>query len=120
MRRAEGGASLASPPHPPTHTTTGNARTARLLAGPSSSRLPTSPSSCRLDRRLAATAAAQTGEQQRIRSLFERATHLALPAKKMKFLFRRYLDYEKAHGSAATVEHVKRRAMEFVEGSLRA
>lgn len=27
----------------------------------------------------------------------------------------RYLEYEKVHGTAATVEHVKRRAMEYVE-----
>lgn len=63
---------------------------------------------------------AQTGEQQRIRALFERATHLPLPPKKMKFLFRRYLEYEKSEGDAAAVEHVKRRAMEFVEQSLKA
>lgn len=49
------------------------------------------------------------------RALFERATHLALPPKKMKFLFKRYLEYEKREGSAASVEHVKRRALEFVE-----
>lgn len=62
----------------------------------------------------------QTGEQQRIRTLFERATHLPLPPKKMKFLFRRYLEYEKSEGDAEAVEHVKRRAMEFVENSLKA
>lgn len=62
----------------------------------------------------------QTGEQPRIRALFERATHLPLPPKKMKFLFRRYLEYEKEEGDDASVEHVKRRAMEFVENSLKA
>ncbi|KAI7838131.1 hypothetical protein COHA_008062 [Chlorella ohadii] len=55
------------------------------------------------------------GDEQRIRALFERATHLQLPPKKMKFLFKRYLDYEKKAGDAASVEHVKRRAMEYVE-----
>ncbi|KAI3436621.1 hypothetical protein D9Q98_006038 [Chlorella vulgaris] len=55
------------------------------------------------------------GDQQRIRALFERATHLQLPPKKMKFLFKRYLDYEKAHGTAEGVEHVKKRALEYVE-----
>lgn len=34
-------------------------------------------------------------------ALFERATHLQLAPKKMKFLFKRYLDYEKKHGDAA-------------------
>ncbi|KAG2498018.1 hypothetical protein HYH03_004276 [Edaphochlamys debaryana] len=62
----------------------------------------------------------KTGEQRRVRALFERATHLPLPPKKMKFLFRRYLEYEKEEGDAAAVEHVKKRAMEFVENSLKA
>ena len=35
----------------------------------------------------------------------------------MKFLFKRYLDFEREHGTAAGVEHVKRRAMESVEGA---
>eukprot|EP01024_Parvocaulis_polyphysoides_P069315 TRINITY_DN84821_c0_g1_i1.p2 TRINITY_DN84821_c0_g1~~TRINITY_DN84821_c0_g1_i1.p2 ORF type:complete len:170 (-),score=25.80 TRINITY_DN84821_c0_g1_i1:14-475(-) len=34
------------------------------------------------------------GDQQKIRALFERATHLQLPPKKMKFLFKRYLQFE--------------------------
>jgi len=50
----------------------------------------------------------------RCRSLFERVTYLTLPPKKMKFFFKRYLDFEKAHGTAATVAHVKQRAVEFV------
>lgn len=49
------------------------------------------------------------------RALFERATHLQLPAKKMKFLFKRWLDFEKARGDEQRVAHVKRRAAEFVE-----
>lgn len=55
------------------------------------------------------------GDAGRVRGLFERATHLVLPAKKMKFLFKRYLEYEKKHGDESTVQHVKKRAMEFVE-----
>eukprot|EP00887_Chlorella_sp_A99_P002754 scaffold6.g2754.t1 len=58
------------------------------------------------------------GDAQRTRALFERATHLALPPKKMKFLFKRYLDYERSHGGPTQVEHVKRRAMEFVEQAM--
>ena len=57
-------------------------------------------------------------DQPRIRALFERATSLSLPAKKMKFLFKRWLEYEKGAGDAAAVEHVKKRAMEFVESTL--
>lgn len=60
----------------------------------------------------------RAGDKQRARSLFERATHLSLPPKKMKFLFKRYLDFEKAHGDAAGVEHVKQAAKEYVEANL--
>lgn len=60
----------------------------------------------------------QAGDQARIRSLFERATSVALPPKKMKALFKRYLEYEKAHGDADSVEHVKARALAFVERSV--
>ncbi len=73
----------------------------------------------RLTRSLAA-APPQTGEQRRIRSLFERATHLSLPAKKMKFLFRRWLEYEQTEGDAASVDHVKQRAMDFVQSAVQA
>jgi rRNA biogenesis protein RRP5 len=58
------------------------------------------------------------GEPARARALFERATHLALPPKKMKFLFKRYLEYERKHGDAAGVERVKKAAMEFVERAM--
>ncbi|KAG1658534.1 hypothetical protein FOA52_008420 [Chlamydomonas sp. UWO 241] len=59
------------------------------------------------------------GDPQRIRSLLERATHLSLPPKKMKFLFKRFLEYEKANGDEASVAHVKKRAMEYVESTLK-
>jgi rRNA biogenesis protein RRP5 len=55
------------------------------------------------------------GDAERVRALLERATSLALPPKKMKFLFRRWLEFEKAHGTAASAEHVKQRALEFVQ-----
>ena len=55
----------------------------------------------------------RAGDKQRCRTLFERVTHLHLPAKKMKFLFKRFLDFEKQHGTSSTVDHVKKRAMEF-------
>lgn len=61
---------------------------------------------------------ARGGDQQQVRALFERATNLSLPPKKMKFLFKRYLDYEKKIGDAAGVEHVKKSAMEFVDRSI--
>lgn len=55
------------------------------------------------------------GEKQRIEALFERAVHLQLPPKKMKFLFKRYLQYEQEHGDATAVANVKKQALEFVQ-----
>ena len=55
-----------------------------------------------------------------MRLLFDRATALDLKAKKMKLLFKKYLDFEtKAaaksnDGSGDRVAYVKQRAMEFV------
>lgn len=64
------------------------------------------------------------GDEQRTRALFERATTLSLAAKKMKFLFKRWLEWEKGQTSngdnTAAVEHVKQKAMEFVQNSLKA
>jgi len=58
------------------------------------------------------------GESTRIRGLFERATSLQLPAKKIKFLFKRSLEYEQAHGTPATVAAVKQAARDYVEQHL--
>ncbi|KAJ7541483.1 hypothetical protein O6H91_10G061600 [Diphasiastrum complanatum] len=58
------------------------------------------------------------GDQTVVRALFERVTCLDLPPKKMKFLFKKYLDYEKAHGDEGRIEHVKSKAMEFVETNM--
>ncbi|CAH2053972.1 unnamed protein product [Thlaspi arvense] len=58
------------------------------------------------------------GEVDVIRSLFERAISLSLPPKKMKFLFKKYLTYEKAAGDEGKVEYVKQRAMEYADSTL--
>ncbi|KAK1282151.1 hypothetical protein QJS10_CPB22g01233 [Acorus calamus] len=58
------------------------------------------------------------GDKDVIRALFERATCLSLPPKKMKFIFKKYLEYEKSLGGEGQVEYVKRKAMEFVESSV--
>lgn len=55
------------------------------------------------------------GDKQRVKALFERAVHMELPPKKMKFLFKRYLQYEQQHGDPAAVAHVKKQALEFVQ-----
>ncbi|KAF8403960.1 hypothetical protein HHK36_012067 [Tetracentron sinense] len=58
------------------------------------------------------------GDAELIRALFERAISLSLHPKKMKFLFKKYLEYEKSFGSEEQIESVKRKAMEYVESTL--
>lgn len=58
------------------------------------------------------------GDVDVIRSLFERAISLSLPPKKMKFLFKKYLEFEKPLGDEERIESVKRKAMEYVESNL--
>lgn len=41
--------------------------------------------------------------------------HLSLSVKKIKFFFKRYLEYEKKHGTPESIQEVKEKAMEFVE-----
>ena len=52
------------------------------------------------------------------RHLFERVVSLKLSSKKMKYFFKRYLEFEKEHGTDATVDHVKKRAREYVESKM--
>lgn len=49
------------------------------------------------------------------RDIFERVIHLSLAPKRMKFFFKRYLDYEKQHGTEKDVQAVKAKALEYVE-----
>ncbi|XP_004303371.1 PREDICTED: protein RRP5 homolog [Fragaria vesca subsp. vesca] len=58
------------------------------------------------------------GDTDLIRALFERATSLSLPAKKMKFLFKKYLDYEERHGNEDRANYVKQKAMSYVENTV--
>ncbi|XP_053167847.1 protein RRP5 homolog [Hemicordylus capensis] len=55
------------------------------------------------------------GTQKEVRDIFERVIHLSLAAKKMKFFFKRYLEYEKKYGTPETVQAVKSAALEYVE-----
>ena len=49
------------------------------------------------------------------RRLFERVTTLRLSSKKMKFFFKRYLEYARSTGDDELVEHVKEKARAWVE-----
>ncbi|XP_072477530.1 protein RRP5 homolog isoform X2 [Notamacropus eugenii] len=55
------------------------------------------------------------GSQKEVRDILERVVHLSLAPKCMKFFFKRYLDYEKQHGTAETVQAVKEKALNYVE-----
>ncbi|XP_051002694.1 protein RRP5 homolog [Acomys russatus] len=55
------------------------------------------------------------GSQKEVRDIFERVIHLSLAPKRMKFFFKRYLDYEKQYGTEKDVQAVKVKALEYVE-----
>ena len=52
------------------------------------------------------------------REVLERAIHLTLSAKKMKLMFKRYLEFERQHGSPAGMEAVKDKARTYVEAKM--
>nr|XP_014354054.1 PREDICTED: protein RRP5 homolog [Latimeria chalumnae] len=55
------------------------------------------------------------GSQKEVRYIFERLIHTNLAAKRMKFVFKRYLDYEKKYGTPESTQAVKEKALEYVE-----
>ncbi|XP_047221873.1 protein RRP5 homolog isoform X1 [Girardinichthys multiradiatus] len=55
------------------------------------------------------------GSQKEVRAIFDRVIHLSVSVKKIKFFFKRYLEYEKKHGTPQSVQAVKEKAIEFVE-----
>ena len=58
------------------------------------------------------------GDEAASRALLDRITSLALSTKKMKHFFKRYLEFERARGNAAGIEHVKARARSYVESKM--
>lgn len=50
-----------------------------------------------------------------LRDIFERVIHVKLSSKKMKSMFKRYLEFERKHGTSTLVEGVKKKAKAFVE-----
>ena len=49
------------------------------------------------------------------RALYQRVTSLKLSARKMKFFFKKYLEFEELHGTETLVAEVKKKALDFVE-----
>ncbi|KAM9817961.1 protein RRP5 homolog isoform 2-T5 [Syngnathus typhle] len=58
------------------------------------------------------------GSQKEVRALFDRVIHLSVSVKKIKFFFKRYMEYEKKHGTPQSIQAVKEKAVEFVEGKV--
>lgn len=52
------------------------------------------------------------------RNIFERAITLNLAAKKMKFIFKRYVTFEEQHGTKATVVEAQRKSDEYMDGQM--
>ena len=47
--------------------------------------------------------------------MFERVIAMKFSSKKIKFFFKKYLDYEKKYGDEDGIEHVKQAAMDYVQ-----
>lgn len=56
----------------------------------------------------------KAGDHDMVQRLFERVVSMKFSSKKMKFLFKKWLQYEKDHGSADDVEHVKEKTLAYV------
>ena len=57
----------------------------------------------------------KNGELQFARELFDRMIGLNLQPKKMKSIFKRYLDFETVHGNQQSIDQVRKKALEYVE-----
>jgi len=59
----------------------------------------------------------KAGDVAIIRRLFERVISMKFSSKKMKFFFKKYLEFEKSLGDEGEVDHVKEAALAYVEAS---
>ena len=50
-----------------------------------------------------------------IRHIFNRIVQIGLTAKRMKFIFKKFMDFEKTHGNEQEYEKVKELAIKYVE-----
>jgi len=58
----------------------------------------------------------KTGDIDAARALFRRMATLDLQAKRMKFLFKKWLDFETGHGTESGVGEVRQAAQKYLEG----
>ncbi|KTW29664.1 hypothetical protein T552_00873 [Pneumocystis carinii B80] len=54
------------------------------------------------------------GQQDNVRKLFQRILSVKISSKKASFFFKKWIIYEKNHGTDESVENVKQRAIEYV------
>ncbi|EMR10365.1 hypothetical protein PNEG_01617 [Pneumocystis murina B123] len=54
------------------------------------------------------------GEQNNVRKLFQRILSVRISSKKASFFFKKWIIYEKNHGTDESIENVKQRAIEYV------
>ena len=52
-----------------------------------------------------------------VRNIFERVITFKLSAKRMKFIFKRYIDFEKQFNNFDRIERINQKALEYVEGN---
>jgi rRNA biogenesis protein RRP5 len=55
------------------------------------------------------------GDKEKARALFERMGKMKMKPRRAKYLFKRWMEFESAHGSAKGVEKVKGLAEEYVD-----
>lgn len=56
-----------------------------------------------------------TGDVEKTRRLFERVASMKFSSKKMKFLFKKWIQFEKANGTEDDVQRVKEKTLAYVE-----
>nr|BAM19209.1 unknown unsecreted protein [Papilio polytes] len=57
----------------------------------------------------------KSNDIEQIRQLMERMTSQKLPARKMKVLFKKWIEVEEKIGNHQQVENIRKRAVEFIE-----
>ncbi|KAI8371887.1 hypothetical protein BD560DRAFT_351467 [Blakeslea trispora] len=57
----------------------------------------------------------KNGDVDMTRRLFERVSSMKFSSKKMKFLFKKWIQFEKTHGSEDEIERVREKALAYVE-----
>ena len=60
----------------------------------------------------------RVGDHEATQALFERVTSMNLSSKKMKYFFKRYLEFAKTEGDADLIDRVKTKARAYVESKM--